>query len=216
MKTISGVEVIIWDVDGTLFAPSEAMGHAVVESAYRTIQEYKGWPREKAIEEFRKVHDKVTPSQTEAVAIICDIPTLEAARKTDYYFDRKKFVTRDEKLITLFEELSGFRHFILGNGAQQYIKEGIIALGLDPKIFTQIVTSEVVGVNKPSENGFRYILDATGLPAPVHLMIGDREKVDLVPARDLGMKTCLVWANKPSMVADVTIPTVYELTQILV
>jgi FMN phosphatase YigB (HAD superfamily) len=47
-------------------------------------------------------------------------------------------------------------------------------------------------------------------------MIGDREKVDILPAKALGIRTCMVWAIKPSMVADITIPTVYELSQVLV
>ena len=40
---------------------------------------------------------------------------------------------------------------------------------------------------------------------PLALMVGDRELVDLTP-KALGMKTCLVWALKPSIVADITLP----------
>lgn len=215
-KLLENVQVLIWDMDGTFYPPSPEMIRAVLESAYLTIEKHKGWPRHKTIEEFQKVHDKITVSQTEAVAIICDIPTQTAARETDLLLDRKRFITRDEKLIALFESLTGFRHFILGNGAKQTILQGIAALGLDSKLFDEVVTSETVGVNKPSDNGFRYIMDKTGLPASAHLMIGDRERVDLVPAKALGMHTCLVWAIKPSMIADVTLPSVYELSQILV
>jgi HAD superfamily hydrolase (TIGR01549 family) len=214
--TFSAVNVLVWDVDGTLYPPSEEMAQATLESAYITIEHRMGWPRHKAIEEFEKVHEKITPSQTEAVALICNIPTSEAARETDRNFQRTKYIARDEKLVSLFESLKGFRHFILGNGAQKTIREGIIALGLEINTFDEIVTSETVGANKPKDNGFKYILEKTGMPPGEHLMIGDREKIDLVPAKALGMKTCLVWALKPSMVADVTLPSVYELMQILI
>lgn len=213
---LSDIDVCIWDVDGTFYPPSTEMGLAVLESAYTTIQKRMGWPRGKAIEEFEKVHEKITPSQTEAVAILCDIPTSVAARETDKYLDRKRFITRDEKLITLFESLTGLRHFVLGNGAKKTIVEGIAALGLSIAVFDEIVTSETVGVNKPRDNGYRYIMEKTGLPPASHLMIGDREKVDLVPAKALGMKTCLVWSVKPSMIADITLPSVYELSQVLI
>lgn len=212
---LTGVDVLIWDVDGTFYPPTPEMTHSVLESAYMTIEKHTGWPRNKTIEEFQKVHEKITASQTEAVAIICNIPVATAAIETDQFLDRRRFIFRDEKLISLFESLEGFRHFILGNGAKKTILQGLAALGLDPRLFDEIVTSETVGVNKPSDNGFRYILEKTGMPAVSHLMIGDREKVDLVPAKALGMKTCLVWAIKPGMVADVTLPTVYELSQIL-
>jgi len=210
------VRVLIWDMDGTFYAPSPEMTQAVLESAYLTIEKHKGWPRHKTIEEFQKVHEKITPSQTEAVSMICDIPTSDAARETDLYLDRKRFITRDQKLVTLFESLKGLRHFILGNGAKKTILEGIAALGLEATLFDEIVTSETVGVNKPRDNGFRYIMDKTGLPPAAHLMIGDRERVDLVPAKKLGMHTCLVWAVKPILIADITLPTVYELSEILV
>lgn len=215
MEKFSDIQVIIWDVDGTLYHTG-ALSTEVFEAAYKAIEECTGWSREKTITEFDNVHEKITLSATEAVGILCHISTGEAAKKTDKYLDRLRFIRRDEKLITLFEQLSGFGHYILGNGSKDLIAEGLDALGLDRKIFKEIVTSELVGVNKPKDDGFRYIMERSGQEAAAHLMVGDRERVDLAPAKALGMKTCLVWALKPSMVADITIPSVYDLGQILV
>jgi len=78
-----------------------------------------------------------------------------------------------------------------------------------------MVTSETVGTTKPHEAGFRYILAKTKLPPAQHLMIGDREAVDIVPAKKLGMKTCLVWSQVQSQIADITLPTVYDLGKVL-
>ena len=214
--TFTDIQVLIWDIDGTLYPIDDAISKEVIESAYSAISELTGWPREKTIAEFNKIHGKITLSSTEAVAIICNIPTAKAAVLTDKYLDRLRFIKRDTKLIALFEALSGFKHFILGNGSRGPIAKALDSLGVDRSIFDEIVTSEVVGVNKPNADGFRYILEKTGLPEASHLMIGDREKVDLIPAKALGMKTCLVWSVKPSMIADITIPTVYELSQILI
>jgi HAD superfamily hydrolase (TIGR01549 family) len=216
MKQFSHINVCIWDVDGTLYPPSETMTREVLESAYKVIEESTGWNREKTIKEFEKVHGVLTPSSTEAVALICNIATSQAAIRTDEYFNRAQFLKRDTKLIALFEQLSGLRHFILGNGNKRNISKALTVLGIPLTTFDEIVTSETVGVNKPEDNGFRYILDKTGLPANEHLMIGDREKVDILPAKALGIQTCMVWAIKPSMVADITVPTVYELSQVLV
>lgn len=215
-EPITNIKVIIWDVDGTLYPPSQKMGEAVLESAYATIEHHMGWPRYKVEEEFAKVHEKITLSQTEAVSIICGITTAAAARETDQHLNRTQFIARDEKLISLFRDLSGFTHYILGNGSRDLILAGLDALGLDCAQFKEIVTSELVGFNKPNEAGFRYIMQKTGLPPEVHLMVGDRDRVDLAPAKALGMHTCLVWSPKPSLTADVTLATVYELSQILI
>lgn len=216
MIHLTGVRVLIWDVDGTFYPATEQVVRSVNDSAISSICEVMKWPREKAITEFNKVHGKITISQTEAVSIICNITTAEAANLTDKYLNRLQYIKKDPQLIALFEKLNNFQHYILGNGAQKPIEEGVKALGLNPSIFKEIVTSETVGVNKPNDNGFRYIMEKTGLPAAAHLMIGDRERVDLAPAKALGMHTCLVWAVKPSLIADVTVPNVYDVAQILI
>ncbi len=211
---LDDIQVIIWDVDGTLYETHD-LSHEVYVSAYKAIEEVMHWPEAKCIEEFEKVHEKITLSATEAVAMICNLTTAQSAVLTDKYLDRMRFISHDDKLIALFGELNGFSHYILGNGSKDRIIEGLRGLGLDPAIFKEIVTSELVGVNKPKDDGFRYIAEKSGLPYANHLMVGDRDRVDLIPAKALGMKTALVWSIKPSTVADITLPTVYELSQVL-
>ncbi len=168
-----------------------------------------------AIAKFNVVHPHKTPSATEAVAMICKISVGDAAKLTDKYLDRTQFIANDPKLIALFESLSGYDHYILGNGSKGLIEDALQILGLDRSIFKEIVTSEIVGRNKPNPAGYTYIMERTCLPASSHLMIGDREKVDLSMAKELGMKTALVFATEQSAIADITLPTVYELGQVL-
>ncbi len=210
------IKVLIWDFDGTLYKPNPDIWHDVREAEYKAIANHTGWKREKVIAEFENVYKKVTPSATEAVAYICKMKTEDAALEMETYYDRRKFLSSDSKLIALFKKLRSFRHFILANGVAHRITETLVVLGIPKETFEEIVTSEIVGVNKPHEEGFRYILEKTKLPANQHMMIGDREVVDLAPARALGMKTCLVWSRDQSPVADITLPTVYDIEKILV
>lgn len=209
------VQVLVWDFDGTLFPPNPELWQAVREGEYQTIMNHTGWNRERAEEEFSKLHKKVLPSATEVVARLAQIPIAVAAVEMERYFDRRDFVKRDEKLIALFIKLSGLRHFTLANGVRERHKETLAVLGLPADTFEEMVTSETVGVTKPNEAGFRYILEKTQFSPRQHLMIGDRETVDLVPAKKLGMRTCLVWSKDRSQIADVTLPTVYDLGKIV-
>lgn len=211
----SGVKVLIWDFDGTFYQPNPDLFLAVRESEYRTIMELTHRTREEAVSEFEKLFKKVTPSATQTVAKICNISTTRAAHIMEEYYDRRKFLSRDEKLISMFTKLSGFIHYILANGVREKIEETLQVLGIPVQTFTQIITSEVSGENKPDDRGFRYIMNKSGLTAPAHLMIGDRESVDIVPAKNLGMHTCLVWSDTKSDVADLTLPTVYKLPDYL-
>lgn len=209
------IKVLIWDFDGTLFSPNPQLWQAVREAEYRTIMDHTRWNKERTEEEFAKLHKKVFPSATEVVARLAQIPIAAAAVEMERYFDRRNYVTRDGKLIELFSKLKKFRHFTLANGAIARHKETLAVLGLPADTFAEMVTSETVGVTKPHEAGFRYILEKTKLSPAQHLMIGDREAVDLVPAKKLGMKTCLVWSQTPGKAADITLPTVYDIVKVL-
>lgn len=216
MQNKNNLKVLIWDFDGTLYKPNPKLWKDVREAEYRVIMDHTGWSREKTIEQFVGLHKIVTPSATETVAKLAGISTSTAAVEMEKYYDRTRYVSRDEKLIDLFNTLHNFKHYILANGARNALENTLKALGLERILFKEIVTSEVVGVNKPHLEGFNYIIQKTKHAPEEHMMIGDREEVDLVPAKQVRMQTCLVWSEIKSSVADYTVKTVYEIEKILI
>ena len=87
-------------------------------------------------------------------------------------------------------------------------------LGVPVTIFERIITAQDCQEPKPDPEPFRLLLKITGLPADQHLYIGDRELVDILPAKKLGMKTILVWGK--SKIADLSLPTVYDVAEVLI
>jgi len=222
MRKLSNIKVLIWDFDGTFYPLTSDLTRAMEEEQYATIMRHKTWDREKAKEEFWKVYPATTTSGNAAVGIVCGIPTALAARESETNYDRLKFVHRDPKLIAMFETLRNFRHFVLGNGVRAKLEIAARGLGIPDGTFEEIVTSEVTGVNKPETAGYLYILGKTGCKPDSHLMIGDREVVDLAPAKKVGMHTCLVaWGSvypelsHPGSSVDVTVPTVYDIAGVV-
>ena len=187
---VTNVKIIIWDFDGTFYPQNKAATAAMEEKQYETIMRLKGWNRARAKEEFWKVYPKQTTSGNTAVGIVCGITTAQAAVENEVGFDRLAFFKKDHHLPELFSKLTKYRHIILGNGVRKNLQHTVDALRLT-RYFDEIVTREVSGENKPDPAGFLYIMRKTGLPARSHLMVGDREVVDLAPAKVLGMQTCL-------------------------
>lgn len=214
IRKFKNLNVLVWDFDGTLYKPHPGLWHDVRESEYRVISEHTHWPREKLLKEFKKMHAPGT-SATEVVAKLSGITTVNAANEMETYYDRTKYLTRDNKLIELFQKLTNFRHLVLANGVRKNIEKAIVALGLKPSLFETIVTSELTGVNKPNLKPFQYVIDYTKRTPQEHLMIGDRVGIDLAPAKKLGMYTCLVWSSEKHPAVDVTVPTVYEVGNLL-
>ena len=209
------IKVCIWDFDGTLYKPNPDLWIKIREAEYQVIMDHTHWDKNRTIFEFDKTYKKVLQSATETVARLCGITTEAAALEMEKHYDRRVYLVGDELLIKLFQSLKNFRHLILANGVSSKIEEALVILGVPRETFEIIITSELTGVNKPSEIPFQYVLHTTNLPAANHLMIGDRELVDLTPAKKMGMKTCLVWSEEPSKIADVTLKTVYEVEKLL-
>ena len=215
MNKLQGIAVCIWDFDGTLYKQIPALWDQIHQTEIDVIVAHTGWSVEKATEEFYKIYKVETPSGTTTVSRITGISHADASRETSARTNYDAFLHPDPKLNEMFAHLSHYRHLMLVNGSQESVTRGLALLGVPKDNFEEIVTSEIVGETKPSDKGFRYVLDKTGLPAESHVMIGDRELVDLVPAKTLGIKTCLVWSDTVSAIADVTLPSVYECVNML-
>ncbi len=156
-----------------------------------------------------------SPSGTMVTALLAGISNAQASIESSKGTNYEVYLKKDPQLSAMFAALSDRTHYMLVNGTQESVRRGAGLLGVDTDVFREIVTSEIVGETKPSPKGFRYIMEKTGLPPAQHLMIGDRERVDLAPAKALGIKTCLVWSASPGEVADVTLPTVYDVADML-
>jgi FMN phosphatase YigB (HAD superfamily) len=207
---MSGIQVIVWDFDGTFYRLNERMWEDILDAQYRVIMDHTGWTREKTVEEHRKVYKVLTQSGTDTVARLLGIPIARAVLETEKYYDRTKFISFDAKLVDLFQKLTGYRHLMLVNGKQGQEEKAIDKLGIPRSTFETWITPESTGSVKPDFRQFQAVLNYTCLPPMVHLVIGDRESVDLVPAHQLGMKTCLVWSDIPGRIADETVPSVYD------
>ncbi len=212
----NNIKVLVWDFDGTLYCSIPELSKEIREAEYRAIIEHTGWSREKTVEEFNRYYKVITPSATEVVSRLSGLSIVEAARAFEKHYDRTKYLERDDKLVTLFRTLSSYRHFLLGNGVRTRVLPAIQKLSLTHSLFEQILTTDVIGSVKPSPKGFLSVLKKTGLLPAQHLMIGDRIEIDLVPAKKLGMKTCLVWSESQNPSVDVAIPTVYDVSKVLV
>lgn len=212
----SVIKNIVWDVDSTMYKPTDEIHRIIRDTEIQTITAHTGWDREKAESEFYKIYKNDIPSGTAAAAKIAGISVADAAEEMDRYFDKSKFLKKDIRLVRVFMELKQYRHYILTNGTVEGAASVLRGVGLDREIFTDIVTSQKVGENKPSIKGFEYIMNSTSDTACAHVMVGDRIDVDIIPAKKMGWQTVLVWSRDPCNICDVALDTVYDLPGLLV
>jgi HAD superfamily hydrolase (TIGR01549 family) len=210
---LSGIKIIIWDFDSTLYPRNDNLSSDVREAELRVIMDHTGWNHDKAVEQFNSLFRRIYFSATQTAAQLSGIKFTQASIEMENYFDRTKYLKRDPKLIEMFTKLYPYKHVILSNGMISKIKIALNVLGMSPDFFDLIASSEITGTNKPDPEAYRYVCDKTGFLPENHLMVGDRDELDIKPAKDLGMKTCLVWGK--SEIADFALTEVYGVPNIL-
>jgi putative hydrolase of the HAD superfamily len=70
-------------------------------------------------------------------------------------------------------------------------------LGIDTNWFTYFLSPNEVKNPKPALDGFKLILEKSNLPAEQILFVGDSMEKEMIPAKSLGIKTCLMWKTAP-------------------
>jgi|APAga8741243855_1050100.scaffolds.fasta_scaffold00836_4 2-haloacid dehalogenase len=93
---------------------------------------------------------------------------------------------------------------LITNTDDEIIKESVKQIGVE---FDEIITAEQAGAYKPSHKGFHLALDRLGLDKSEVLHAGFGFKYDVVPATELGFKTC--WINRQGEVRPVDVQETY-------
>lgn len=71
------------------------------------------------------------------------------------------------------------------------------ALDIDPKWFTHFLSPNEVKKPKPALDGFRLVIEKSNLPPENILFVGDSVEKEMLPAKSLGIQTCLMWKIAP-------------------
>lgn len=211
-KWLSSIKVLVWDLDGTLYKEIPEIKNGIHANAINLVTRVKGISGKEAERVFQRVYEKLGSSTQTLIHLGVD---RTYALSSEWYSDvQLKYLTRDERLVQLFIKLKSWRHLIETNGAKRSTIKKLKRLGLELSTFEKIFTNaDMFGVLKPDPLPFQKVLEYTGLPAKDHLMIGDRDRTDLEPAKKLGMKTCLVWGESDS--ADLSLREVYQVAEVL-
>lgn len=79
--------------------------------------------------------------------------------------------------------------------------------------FTYIISGDDISERKPNLEGFHKIIELTNLPPNEIMYVGDRVDVDIKPAKELGMASCLIWST--STIADYSALSFSDLIEIV-
>ncbi len=186
------LKAIIFDLDGTLYKSPEVY-QQFAEAAYHTYAKIKNTTKEKAKEilekkreELRKIRGFPVPY---TLALIEFGISIEKWHEENIaFFDAGAFLKPDTELKQVLQKLKQ-KYIIAVLTNNNKIQTDRILGALDIKdLFDYIFTYESFKLIKPNPEIFRNVVNKLGLKPDECLMVGDRYDVDLVPAKEIGMK----------------------------
>lgn len=184
----------IWfDVDGTLAPHTDEFNQVHNQLRYQTYAHAINKPLTEEIQqEFEALYKKYGSNSAvfRSLGLASDywMKHFESIDKTKYY-------RPDEAIYGTIEKLKNIVPIsVYTNLTAEGTKETLQKLKINPDWMTHYLSGDDVKERKPALDGFYKMIELTGLPAKEICYVGDRVKVDILPAKEVGMKTCLVWS----------------------
>ena len=201
------IKNLIFDLDNTLYDFSK-----VWKISNKLVFEYLEYDKLTTYEEFFKLYKSVNNQLVKEVLKgslkIIELRdkrlmlTLEqfglnlTVEDCNFYYEKQfeyilESITPDEEVNLKIRQLQDkYNMIILTNGKSYEQRMKLKKLGLE-NIFKLYISGET-HISKPKEKAFLNVLETEGILAVETMMIGDSLYHDIVPAKKLGLKTCLV------------------------
>lgn len=211
MKKLKGIKYIWWDLDDTLYPTNQKYLDRKMEELVKEYAKLKKISLEEAKKEYPLVLKKYG-SSSRMFPSVFNKPA-NYGQKIQNKVDRRKYLEKDPKINEYFrgfkKKFPEIKHSIISNSDKGQIGLTLKIIGLDKKWFEHIISSTDLGYPKPDPRGYKKMITLTKLKPSQILYVGDREKADVLPAKRLGMKACLVTNKRSPTKADFKVKNLY-------
>lgn len=193
---MSGIKHVWFDFAGTLYRETPEYNEVHDAFRYSTYANLKGITNpEVAKHEFLELYEKCGSN----AAVFRSL-----GQPSDYWMkalDEMDFTTVLRPDPTVYQTMDKLKDIVpvsLFTNFVRYRIDGILDhLQIPPSSFTHVITGDDIAERKPALDGFYAMIERTGIPAQQLLYVGDRVAVDVRPAKQVGIQTCLLYDTSP-------------------
>lgn len=184
------IKLICWDLDGTLYPDNPKLKQHINDLIIDSVALKNNWSNDVAVEKLRQKISKFK-STTKSLSEL-GVDGTQFFINIWESINLNLYLKINKKLSKLFN-ISKIKNSIFTNSnTLKNVKTKLEAIGINPKDFTFIMTSTQIGFTKPDKRVFEAIIKKSKLEPEEILYVGDRDSVDIIPAKKIGMKTCMV------------------------
>jgi len=188
----------IWfDFAGTLYRETSEFLDVHKQYRYKTYAEVAGlFDMNVAKSEYDKLYEQ--HGSNSAVFKHLGKPDNYWQKAVDS-LDRTAFFPPDKDVIETLDTLhKAVPISIYTNFLRSKIIEMCNHLEIPLNYFTHILSGDDVSARKPQLDGFYKMIELSELSPNEIVYVGDREAVDIVPAKAVGMQACMLYGNSKS------------------
>ena len=201
------IKNLIFDLDNTLYDFSK-----IWKISNKLVFEYLEYDKLTTYEEYFKLYKSVNNKLVKEV-LKGNLKIIELRNKRlmltleqfglnltvedcNFYYEKQfeyilESIAPDEEVNLKIRQLQEkYNMIVLTNGKSYEQRMKLKKLGLE-NIFKLYISGET-HISKPKDKAFINVLESEGLLADETMMIGDSLHHDILPAKKLGLKTCLV------------------------
>ena len=208
------IEFIIFDVDGTLYYFNDNFKSMVKRMQFTKAKRLDPDLKE---EDYFEIYEKLNSHSQTFKKLGLD---YKESLKVYHSLEYSKILEKDPELADLLHFIRFEKNIpqaLLTTAPSVCVDRVLDVLGVDPRLFEIIITSDTEGVKpKPDTSGLKKIIYFSGVQPGKILTVGDREEVDIIPAKELGLQTALVWNIKEQETsADYSFKNVYSIRDLI-
>ena len=208
----------IFDMDGTLYSFGKnnhsydlsPLSNAVRLNSYEFIKKEFQISRDEAIKKYNMIVEKYNGETSIGLEKEFGINRFEYFEKT-WTMDPVSLIKKDEELSELLNVFQG-KAALLTGAPKVWTDKVLQHLGLT-NIFQNLIFTGEPDLRKPNPKIFQTIANGLGVPTSMIISIGDQLHTDIIPAKQIGMKT--IHIGNSMSVADFTAKNIREVLLIL-
>lgn len=201
-------DLIIFDMDGTLYQRSPEFDSVFPEAMIKLLSEKTGKAKEEVKIEFDKNREKLSriingqPTYTLTLLYYYDVDLNDYIDYVNEMADIESYLKSDKKTVETIRKICENYKVVLFTTNNEKTAERILRaidldeffpqdrrITVDTFLYSEVSKKEIVEYVKPGLKGFKYVLSKFNANPERTLMIGDSIASDIQPAEKLKIRT---------------------------
>jgi len=206
---LEDIKAIGFDLDLTLYVSTDEITKIIRTSIYEVASEQLNISCEQAEAEFERLYSTHDSSNKSLTKMGLDGKAVMAEALDKSSGQVASVLKHDPLLVDLLNDLSeNYTLFLITNSPEQVAIAKLLALGIDTNRF-EIRLYDESKYKREDGSAFTYVAKQLGVEYNQMAFVGDREKLDIIPANEKGLTSFIV--NGKSEAADHELEDIYQL-----